>query len=314
VEVDTSGVLFYREVNWKRVLRRVIAEIRRDDVMGRSAQLSYFLAFSLVPSLLMLSVALGYVARGDDARRMLLNYIRDVAPGPGFQVIRDIVEQLAGTANAGSLSFGLLTALWAASTGMNAVISGLNKAYEIREERPWWKARIIAVLMTIGLGVLVTSALVIVVYGRQLGRGLAEWLGYGSSFQMFWSLVRWPSVLIFAFSGFLLIYRFGPNLTGQKWRWILPGAGFALVLWLIASFGLRFYMHYFPSYGAVYGALGAILGLLLWLYLTGAAVLIGGELNSEIEAAAAAGGNPDAKRPGEKAPPGGDGPLSRRDA
>jgi membrane protein len=292
-------------------LRRLITEIRRDDVLGRSAELSYFLAFSLVPALLMLSVVLGYVARGDEMRRMLLNYVREVAPGPGFEVIRQIVEQLTGTANAGRLSFGLITAVWAASTGMNAVISGLNKAYEVREARPWWKERVIAVIMTVGLGVLVAAALLILVYGHQLGRGLAEWLGWGNAFQMVWAVLRWPAVLIFAFSGFLLIYRFGPNLADQKWRWILPGAFVALLLWLMASFGLRLYMRYFPSYGAVYGALGAILALLLWLYLTGAAILIGGELNSEIEGAAAARGNPEAKRPGEKAP-GGYGSFSPR--
>jgi membrane protein len=293
---------FYRSVDWRRVLRRVVKEIQRDDVFGRAAQMSYFLVFSLVPALLMLTVVLGYVAQGEEMRTVLLNYLGQFAPGRGFELIRDILEQVSADPSGGKLSLGLVTTLWAASSGINSVIDGLNKAYEIREQRPWWKTRALALAMTVGISFLITTALVVLVYGRQMGTALAEWFNYGEGFQRFWAVVRWPSVILFVFVGLLILYRFGPNIEVQRWRWIVPGAAFALALWLLVSFGLQLYLRHFPTFGAVYGALGAVLVLLLWLYLTSAAVLIGGELNSEIENSAAARGDRDAKRPGEKTP------------
>lgn len=293
---------FYRSVPWKRVLRRVAREVQRDDVFGRAAQLSYFLVFSMVPALLMLTVVLGYAARGAEMRTVLLAWVGRVAPGQGFDLINEVLEHVAADPSAGKLSFGIVTTLWAASSGMSAVIEGLNRAYEICEERSWWRTRALAAAMTVGLSVLITTALVVLVYGRQLGTAAAEWFGYGPGFQRFWMVVRWPSVILFVFIGLLMLYRFGPNLEEQRWRWIVPGAAFALVLWVLVSFGLRTYLQHFPTFGAVYGALGAVLVLMLWLYLTSAAVLIGGELNSEIENAAAARGDHEAKRSGERMP------------
>jgi membrane protein len=298
---------YYRSVDWTRVSRRVVSEIRRDDVFGRAAELSYFLVFSLVPSLLIMTVVLGYLARGEELRSALLGYLGQLAPGPGFSLIRDILADISEKPGGGKLSIGIVTTLWAASSGMSSIIQGLNKAYEVREARPWWKRRIVAAAMTISLSLLTVTSLLILVYGELLGGALADWFGFGPGFRWFWEIARWPSVVGFVFTAFLIVYRFGPNLRGQKWRWILPGAFCALLIWLVVSFGLRLYLRWFPAYGVVYGSMGAVLVLLLWLYLSSAAVLIGGELNAEIENSAAAHGAPDAKRAGEKAPE-----LSRR--
>ena len=292
----------YEYITWRRLARRVVKEIREDDVLGRAAQLAYFLLFSLFPILLIVIVILGYLAQGAEMRENLLDYFRRAVPESSFALVRNTLTQITTHAGGGKLSIGIVATLWAASSGMTSIIDGLNKAYEVEEARPWWKARLLAVALTIGLTVMVVAALVILLYGPGFGGLLANWLGLGSMFETIWAILRWPLVFCFAFSAFLLVYRFAPNLHDQHWSWILPGAAAGVCLWFLVSFALRIYLHYFNAYSTVYGSLGAVLILLLWLYLSSAALLIGGELNSEIENAAARGGAPDAKRAGEKAP------------
>jgi membrane protein len=265
----------------------VVSEIRRHDVFGRAAELSYFLVFSIVPALLILTAALGYVARGEELRVTLLGAIGQFVPGRGFWLLSDLISHIGERPSAGKLSIGILVTLWAASSGMSSVIEGLNKAYEVCDVRPWWKTRALAIVLTIALALLIVAALAILFYGGQWGLILVRWLGFSEGLQRALAIARWPAVVVFVFLGFLLIYRFGPNLPERKWRGIVPGAVCALALWLLMSLGLRVYLRWFPMFGPMYGSLGAALVLLLWLYLTSATMLIGGELNSEIENSAA---------------------------
>ncbi|HVF27462.1 MAG TPA: YihY/virulence factor BrkB family protein, partial [Pyrinomonadaceae bacterium] len=122
------------------------------------------------------------------------------------------------------------------------------------------------------------------------------------AFETTWKIVQWPVVLAFVILGFGLIYYFGPDLHDAKWQWITPGAVIGVLLWLLVSFGFRTYLSFFNSYSATYGSLGAVIILMLWFYLTGAAILVGGEINSEIEHAMAEAGESDAKERGEKSP------------
>ncbi|MEP6570467.1 MAG: YhjD/YihY/BrkB family envelope integrity protein, partial [Acidobacteriota bacterium] len=138
------------------------------------------------------------------------------------------------------------------------------------------------------------------------GGRIADWLAIGYGFSMVfvwgWKILQWPIVLAFLFTGFGLIYYWAPDLEDQDWRWVTPGSLVAVVLWLLVSFAFRVYLHYFDSYSKTYGSLGAVIVLMLWFYFTGAAILIGGEINSDIEAAAARQGAPRAKGKGEKNP------------
>jgi membrane protein len=293
---------YYESMRWKDIVRQVASGTWNDDVFGRAAQLAYFWVFSIFPLLLILTVMLGYLAEGSQMRQNLAAYLERVLPGSAFLVVRSTLAQITTHAGTGKLSLGIVTTLWAASSGMSSMIDGLNKAYEIPETRPWWKARLLAVVLTIGLAGLMIVALAILLYGSQLGGLISNEFGLGAAFQAIWEVIQWPLVVAFALLGFLFIYRFAPNLHSQKFLWMIPGAGTGLVLWFVLSMGLRVYLHYFPSYGTVYGTLGALLLLLLWLYLSSAALLIGGELNSAIENAAARMGAPDAKQAGEVAP------------
>jgi len=181
------------------------------------------------------------------------------------------------------------------------MISVLNGAYRVRESRSWLRAHAIALGLTIAISLLLVSALVMVLLGGQVAEFAGAKLHLGSFAVMAWKVLQWPAALFLLVFAFSLIYYFGPDVKEQHWYWITPGSVFGVALWLAASFGLRAYIHFFNTYSKTYGSLGAVIILLLWFYVTGLAFLIGAEINSEIEQAAARRGHPEAKLPGQKA-------------
>jgi membrane protein len=160
----------------------------------------------------------------------------------------------------------------------------------------------VAVVLTIALSVLVITALLLMLWGGQVADFLEAHYQLGGFFSVAWKTIQWPIVFGFMVTSFALIYYFAPDLKEQKWTWLTPGSAIGVVLWLLASLGFKLYLYFFNSYSATYGSLGAVIILMLWLYFTGTAILIGGEINSEIENAAAEAGAPDAKQRGEKSP------------
>jgi membrane protein len=223
-------------------------------------------------------------------------------PGSAKELVQKTLDEVSNQAGGGKLSFGVLAALWAASNGMGAISETLNIAYDVKETRPWWKVRLVTVGLTIALAVLIISALALTLYGHRIADAVAASYGFGDVFTTTWKIVQWPIVLLFILVAFNLIYFFGPDIKEQSWRWVTPGAAIAVLLWLLVSFGFRLYLSFFNSYSATYGSLGALIIMMLWFYLTGLAILFGGETNSEIENAAAEAGAPDAKEHGEKEP------------
>ena len=166
---------------------------------------------------------------------------------------------------------------------MGAISDTLNVAYAVKEDRPWWKVRLMAILLTIMVAVFIVVALAIVFYGGQIGNRLALHFGFGAAFTVAWKILQWPISLFFLLITFDLIYYFGPNDKRVKRRLWTAGSATAVVLWLLVSFGFKLYLHYFNSYSVTYGSLGALIVLMLWFYFTGLAILIGGEINSELE-------------------------------
>lgn len=291
-------------LTWKALGKRVVSEIQKDDVFGRAAQLAYYFLLALFPLLLFLTAVIGLLlGSGTGLRHNLFNYLSQVLPGSAYQLVDSTIYEVSEASGGGKVIFGILAALWAASNGMGAITQALNVAYNVKESRPWWKQRLTAMCLTIGLSVLVISALILILYGGKLGDHVAGHYGFGEVFVITWKVVQWPMLLGFMLLSFALIYYLAPDVRDQKWIWITPGSVVGLSLWLLVSFGFKLYLHFFDSYSKTYGTLGAVIVLMLWLYLTGAAILIGGEVNSEIENAAAKAGAPDAKEKGEKAPP-----------
>ena len=266
----------------KRDFKRVAQRIIDDDIFGRAAQLSYYFLLALFPLLLVLINILGYMAQqGTEFREQLLTYLAALMPRSAIVLVRTTLNEISEASGTGKLSFGLLAALWAASNGMGAISDTLNTAYNVRERRPWWKVRIISVCLTIALAILILASLAIVLYGGTIGEALAARYGFGEVFMIVWKIVQWPIALAFVLTTFNLIYNFAPDLSGER-SWMTPGAFVGVGLWLIVSFGFRAYLSFFDSYSVTYGSLGAVIVLMLWFYLTGVAILIGGEVNSEL--------------------------------
>jgi membrane protein len=287
----------------KELGRRTWAWVYKDDVLGKAAQLSYFFIFALFPLLFFLASLLGYFTQsGTEMRAGLLRYLAAVVPRKASVLIRDTLDEITLASSGGKVSFGLLVALLTASFGMGAVISTLNAAYGVKESRPWWKAQALAVGLTVALALLIVSALALVLYDGNIGEWAAEDLALGDAFTPIWVVLQWPIVLAIVLLAFALVYYFAPNVKDMRWQWITPGSVLGLALWLLVSFAFRVYLGYFDTYSAAYGSLGAVMVLLLWLYLTGVAILVGGEMNAVIEDAAARVGVPEAKERGEKRP------------
>jgi len=287
----------------KKLATRVWTDIGKDRVLGRAAELAYYFLLALFPLLLFLTSLIGIImGSGTGLRHSLFNYLTAILPGSAGQLVDSTMFEVSASSGGGKIGFGILAALWAASNGMGAVGDALNAAYRVEESRPWWKQRLMAVALTVVLGILIISALVLVLYGGKIAAWLAASYGFGDLFTTAWTIIQWPIVLVFLLLGFAMIYYWGPDLKDQDWKWVTPGSIVAVALWLLVSFAFRLYLQFFDSYSATYGSLGAVIVLMLWFYFTGAAILIGGEINSDLEDEAAKEGEPDAKKKGKKSP------------
>ena len=283
--------------------KRVWSEFNKDRILGHSAELAYYFMLALFPALLFLTALLGLLAGpGSEMRNSLMEYLSRALPSSAAGIVQQTLDQVSKAAGGGKLSLGILGAWWSAAAGIVALSTTLNDVYDVEETRPFWKIRGIALGLTVGLATLIVSALVLVLYGGKIAALFGRQFGLGSAFTTTWAVLQWPVVLGFLFVSFALMYYFAPDLKDQKWTWVTPGAVIGVVLWLVASLAFKLYLSYFNSYSATYGALGAVIILMLWLYVSGMAVLVGGEINSEIENAAAHRGAPDAKAAGERTP------------
>jgi membrane protein len=286
----------------KQLAKRVIAEIDHDDLLGRSSELAYNFLLAVFPMLLFLVALFGvFAAQRTELQNSLFYYLAQVLPPAAFELISKTLQEIIRNSGGGKVTFGLIFALWAGAGGMSSLMSGLNAAYNVRDSRRWYKSRGIALVLTLAISILVIAALFIVVAGGNVAEDVGGKLNLGNIAIVAWKAVQWPVAIGFIMLAFALIYYFGPDLKEQHWYWITPGSLFGVLLWLAASFGIRLYLHFFNNYSKSYGSLGAVIILLLWFYVTGLAFLIGGEINSEIEHAAAERGHPEAKAEGKKA-------------
>ena len=276
---------------------RIWAEIQADDVFGDAAKLAYYFLLALFPLLIFLTSAIGLViGSGTGIRHALFNYLSQVMPSSAFQLIDNTVWEVTNASGAGKLSFGLLATLWAAASGVGAMMRSLDTAYEVPESRPWWKQRLVALGLTLALSVLIIGAVVVIFGGSKIADYLGTRYGFSDALVITWKILQWPIAFAFMLLAFALIYFLAPDFRKQHWKWITPGSVVGVGAWLLVSLAFKGYLHFFDSYSKTYGSLGAVIVLMLWLYLTGAAVLIGGQVNAEIEKAASEKAAADAKR------------------
>jgi membrane protein len=264
---------------------RLWRQIWEDEVLGRCAELGYFFLFSVFPLLLFLTTLLGYLAGASAQLRWnLFWYIARLSPSQEVTaLLADTLNEITVARSGTKLYFSLAAAVWVASNGMLAVGRTLNTAYGFRETRRVWIRRPLAMVLTVAFAGLVAGALALVFYGGMIADVLAVRVVFGPYLLVLWHVLRWPLVIAFLVASFDLIYNFAPNLRGSMDRhWWTPGAVTGVVLLLGASIALRSYLSYFHRLTTAYGSLGAVILLLLWFYLIGFAILMGGEVNSEI--------------------------------
>ena len=267
-----------------KLTRLAIKKISDDELSTRSASLSYYFLLALFPMFLFLVSLVGvFAGPGSQLRESIVSGLGRLAPGSASALVQSVINQTFKNSSGIKLAAGILGALWAASGGMDAVMVSLSVIYGVTETRPWWKKKLTIVGLTVTLAGLIIIALVLVLYGGKIGQVIATHVGVGNAFGIAWKVLQWPVSFAAMFLSFSIVYYFAPNLEERKWYWVTPGAVAGVALWLLASLGFRLYLHFFNGYSATYGSLGAVIILMLWLYMTGFAILIGGEVNWLIE-------------------------------
>lgn len=271
---------FRPPIPWTELARRTVADTFEDGCPGLAAQLAFYFLLALFPTLLFLVSLLAYVPAGTTLRE-LVGRMEAILPAEILTLVRMQLDQVLAGDHGGLLTLGIAGAVWSSSSAITAIITALNRAFDVTEWRPFWKRRLMSVALTIGLAAFVVSAFTLVVGGADLGEWVARQWGMGDWFARGWALAQWPVTLALVVFAVDLVYYFAPN-TNARWVWVTPGALLATTLWLVTSFGFKIYVQNFSTYSAVQGAIGAVIVLMLWFYLSGFALLIGAELDAEI--------------------------------
>ena len=289
---------FRLPIGWKELLIRTLREVRADNCLNLAAQLAFYFFLALFPALLFV-VALVSFLPVQGLLEGITTALARVAPGDVITIIQDQILAIANDENTGLLTLGMLGTIWSMSSGMDAIINTLNLAYDIQDSRPWWRVKLRAIALTLALAVFIVISLALVMVGPALGERVAGWFYLGPAFTFAWNVLQWPVVFGLVTLGVAIIYYYAPDAE-QEWIWITPGSVLATLLWVLTSIGFRFYVTNFAAYNATYGAIGGVIVLLLWFYVSSLAVLVGAELNAEIEHASPYGKDPGEKQPGEK--------------
>lgn len=285
-------------LTWTELARRTIRETLRDDGPGLAAQLAYYFLLSLFPALLCL-IALASLFPLTDVTAHLIARLGPFVPAAALEIIRSQLLSISEQDDGGLVSLGLLGAIWSSSAAMVAIVGTMNRAYDIDESRPWWQVRLVAVALTVGLALFILVSFTLVVAGPELAEAVAGWFGLGAVFVWTWKILQWPVVFALVSTALACIYYFAPDAE-QEWVWVTPGSVLATLLWLAASVGFRVYVINFGDYEASYGAIGGIILLMLWFYLSGLVIIVGAEMNAEMEHASPWGKEPGKKVPGER--------------
>lgn len=272
--------------DWKQTLKRTAKEIKKDRVTLTAGGLGYYWFLALFPAIIALIGIVGIVGLPANTVQSLITGIETALPSGASDVISDAVRNASQGDSGASIAAiaGVAIALWSASAGMAALQTGLNIAYDVPQDRKFIAKRANAILLMVVAAVLGGIASALLVFGAPLGEWVKDLVPIGgSAFVWTWTAVRWVLTVLVITLLFSALFFLGPKRDSPKWQWVTPGGIVATVIWLAASAGFSFYVARFGSYSETYGALAGIVVLILWLYLTALAVLIGGELNAELE-------------------------------
>src|SRR5436190_1547243 len=267
---------------WKDILWRTYEEISADRLFMIAAGVVFYAMLAVVPAITALVSVYGLFAKASTINEHL-SFVASVMPGTAYELISDQITRIAGN-NDGKLTFafifGLGLALWSANAGMKAIFDALNIVYDEDEKRGFIKLNAISLTFTLGAVIALLTAV-----GAVVALPLVlQYLGLAEDRQTWLlALFRWPALLVLVIFGLALLYRFGPSRRDPKWRWVTPGSVFASFAWLAISALFSLYLSKFTDYNATYGSLGAVIGLMMWIWLSVSVILVGAELNAEME-------------------------------
>ena len=271
---------------WKATLKRTLAEFKADRGSMIAAGMAFYWFLAIFPALLAAVGFTGLVNASQATVDSITGAIRSTLPGDAARVLTDSLDQAVNRSGGSSVIaaiIGVVLALYSASAGMAALQVGLNVAYDVPQDRPFLKKRLRGLLLMLVAVVLGGVATAAIVFGAPIGEGLRDNLPFGDAFVLLWTLIRWLVGLAALATLFAAFYYLGPNRERPHWAWLSAGGLVATVIWLLASLGFSFYVSSLGSYGETYGSLTGVVVLMLWLYLSALAVVVGGELNAELE-------------------------------
>ncbi len=264
----------------KRAFVRATKDVLRHHTFQVSAALSYYAVLSVFPALIVLSAIVGLVPLPDLFNHILLLMAR-LLPADTMKVVDSVLLDVLSSSKATWLSFGTLGTLWVASTGFDALIEALDIAYDVKDDRPFWKTRLLAIALAAVNGGLLVVGLAVMLVGPRFGDWLAAEVGVSSLFAAVWPALRWIIAITFTVLAVELLYFLGPNVK-QRFSATLPGAILSVGVWNILSFLLGIYFRHFANFSRTYGTLGGVIAFMTWLYWTSFVLLVGAELNAEL--------------------------------
>ena len=272
-----------RKRSWLGVLKRTGKEFSADNLTDWAAALTYYGILSIFPALIALTSVLGLI--GSSATQPLIDNLGAVAPGPAKDIFTSAIQNLQKSQGAAGVLFvvGLAGALWSASGYVAAFMRASNSIYDIEEGRPIWKTAPVRIAVTVVLLTLVIISAVAVAVTGGLAKQVGNLIGVGDTAVTVWDVAKWPVLLLIVSFMFAFLYWAAPNVKHPKFRWVSPGGLVAVLVWVIASAAFAFYVANFGSYNKTYGALGGVVTFLVWLWISNIAVLLGAELNAELE-------------------------------
>ncbi|MBC5630358.1 YihY/virulence factor BrkB family protein [Clostridium sp. NSJ-6] len=253
-----------------------IIKVKNDDIFALGAQLAYYLILSFFPFLIFLMTIIGF-SKLDSMQ--IIEGLSAILPSSVFELTSTIIVEVVENQYTGLLGVSIVLSMWAASSAFRAVTKGINKAYNLKENRSFIKRAIIALICTFALAFTIVVALVLLVFGNLIGDLLISYIPYNALIGKLWNLIRYIMVLTIMICIFAGIYRYTPAKR-ISWREAFPGAIVSTIGWLIVSLGFSFYINNFSNYSRLYGSLGAVFVLMTWLYISSIILILGGEINS----------------------------------
>ncbi len=268
---------------WGLFLRRLQREMGYDDCIGMAAQIAFFMILGLFPFLIFLLSLISYLPIGGQLSGQVLPALEEQLPPEAFGLVEKYVQGFVGGMIEGRseklLGIGLLASLWSASMGVGALITTINRAYNLRPRRSIAAQKVLSIFLTLVLTGIWLLSMFIVIFGPAATHGLFRWLGLAGDAQNLWTTLRLPLVFCLNLLALAILYYYAPEAR-QRFRWILPGAITSTVLWLGASSLFRLFVRNYGTYNMLYGSLAAVIILMIWLWISGLIFLLGAEINA----------------------------------